>query len=149
MRKREKEEKALFQIGWSIVGVLLIIYTIYQIFPIPPLVFGSSCVFHKLFGLYCPGCGGTRAVSLLLHGQILDSFICHPLVPYTVIVCGWFLISQTVERISKHRIKIGMRYRDIYLWIALAIVIVNFIAKNALLFIWHMDVLAKYSLAVI
>lgn len=146
MHKREKEENALFQIGWSVVGVLLIIYTLYKIFPFPPLPFTATCAFRKLFGLYCPGCGGTRAVFLLLHGHFWNSFICHPLVPYSAIIGGWFLISQTVERISKGRLKIGMRYRDIYLWIALVIVIANFIVKNALLLIWHMDILAKYSL---
>lgn len=28
------------------------------------------CVFHKLTGLHCPGCGSTRAMYQLLHGQI-------------------------------------------------------------------------------
>jgi hypothetical protein len=34
-------------------------------FPYPP------CVFHDLTGLYCPGCGSTRALYQLLHGNIL------------------------------------------------------------------------------
>lgn len=146
MRQREKEEKALFQIGWSIVGILLLLYIIYKTIPLPFFQNTIPCVFHSLFGLYCPGCGGTRAVLLLLHGHLLHSFICHPLVPYAAIICGWFLLSQTIERISGHRIKIGMHYRDIYLWIALAIVIINFIVKNALLLIWHIDVLSYFSL---
>ncbi len=32
--------------------------------------FGPPCVFHSLTGLYCPGCGGTRAAILLLRGDI-------------------------------------------------------------------------------
>lgn len=37
------------------------------------------CLFHQLTGLYCPGCGSTRAVHLLLHGEFLASFRMNPL----------------------------------------------------------------------
>lgn len=33
--------------------------------------FYPVCVFHKLTGLNCPGCGGTRAAYQLLHGHLL------------------------------------------------------------------------------
>lgn len=29
------------------------------------------CIFHKLTGLYCPGCGTLRALHQLLHGHFL------------------------------------------------------------------------------
>ena len=32
--------------------------------------FYPVCVFHQLTGLNCPGCGGTRSVYALLHGNI-------------------------------------------------------------------------------
>ena len=32
-----------------------------------------KCMFHQLTGLYCPGCGATRALSALLHGDIRAS----------------------------------------------------------------------------
>lgn len=146
MRQIEKEEKALFQIGWSIVGILFLLYAIYHMLPVPLFKNKVPCLVHSVLGLYCPGCGGTRAISALLHGQFWNSFICHPIILYTVIFGGWFLISQTIQRISKHRIKIGMHYRDAYLWAALVIVCMNFIIKNALLLIWHIDLLAGYTL---
>ena len=33
--------------------------------------FYPVCLFHKLTGLNCPGCGGTRAAYQLLHGHLL------------------------------------------------------------------------------
>lgn len=106
----------------------------------------GPCVFHLLTGYYCPGCGGTRAVSALLDGHPLWSFLYHPIVLYGVIVGGWFMVSQTVERLSKGRIRIGMRFREIYIWIALALIIANCLIKNLALGIWHVDLLKfRYS----
>lgn len=146
MRERKKEENALFLIGWSMVGVLFLIYISCQIFSISLFKNNAPCVLHTFLGIYCPGCGGTRAISALLHGRLWDSFSCHPLVPYTAVISGWFLISQTIERVSKHKLVIGLHYRDAYLWIALGIVVVNFILKNVLLLIWHVDILANYTM---
>ena len=146
MREQKKEENALFLIGWSMVGILFLIYISYRIFPTSLFHTNAPCVLHTLFGIYCPGCGGPRAISALLHGRLLDSFICHPLVPYTAIIGGWFLISQTIERVSKHKLAIGLHYRDSYLLIALGIVVINFILKNVLLLIWHVDILANYTM---
>ena len=35
------------------------------------------CLFHLVTGYYCPGCGGTRAIASLLHGQLFRSFLYH------------------------------------------------------------------------
>ena len=83
MRNRKKEETALFVTGWSLVFVAGTLFLLYKLLPLPYDKLMVPCIFYSAFGLYCPGCGGTRAVSALLHGQILTSFICHPLVLYT------------------------------------------------------------------
>lgn len=31
------------------------------------------CMFHQMTGLYCPGCGATRALSAMLHGDLKAS----------------------------------------------------------------------------
>lgn len=38
-----------------------------------------ACVFHKSTGLPCPFCGGTRAASALLHGDLGRSIYLNPL----------------------------------------------------------------------
>lgn len=146
MRERKKEENALFFLGWAVVGIIVVLYALCRICSISIAKINGPCLLRTFFGIYCPGCGGTRAISALFRGQLLESFICHPLVPYTALVCGWFLFSQTLERASKRRLKIGMHYRDIYLWIALGILGVNFIVKNLMLFVWDIDILKYYTL---
>lgn len=37
------------------------------------------CLFHKLTGLYCPGCGATRAIRRCLCGDLVGAFRYNPL----------------------------------------------------------------------
>ena len=147
LRNQEKEETALFLIGWTLVVTAAIFLILYKILPLPYDKLMMPCIFRSVTGLYCPGCGGTRAVSALLHGHLITSFVCHPLVPITAATSGWFLISQTIERISRRRIQIGMKYRDFYIWAALGIVIANFLASNLLLVLWDIDPLKAIALS--
>jgi len=53
------------------------------------------CVFYAGTGLYCPGCGGLRAVHQLLHGQFADAVSLNALavfaiIPLTLIALGWW-----------------------------------------------------------
>ena len=52
----------------AVVGTVLLYF-----FPPGRYHFWPPCVFHKLTGLYCPGCGNTRALAALLHGDIAGS----------------------------------------------------------------------------
>lgn len=53
---------------------------------------GFPCLFHLLTGFYCPGCGGTRAIRLLLRGQFLKSMQYHPFVPYAAVAAAAELV---------------------------------------------------------
>jgi hypothetical protein len=37
------------------------------------------CPFHALTGLYCPGCGSTRALHALLHADFAQAMAMNPL----------------------------------------------------------------------
>ena len=75
-----------------------------------------------------PGCGGTRAVSALLTGHPLLATWYHPLVTYTVVIFGGFMLSQTLARLHIGRIK-GWRFHEWHLYAAVGIMIGNFILR--------------------
>jgi len=92
-------------------------------------VFMTECPFWRITGLYCPGCGGTRAFRALLKGQIVESICIHPLVVYLTGLIAVFMGSHTLKHISSGRIR-GLHYRSRYLIIGAVILVVNCLFKN-------------------
>ena len=41
---------------------------------------GIGCIMHDWLHLYCPFCGGTRAIGYLLRLDVVNAWRCHPLV---------------------------------------------------------------------
>lgn len=73
--------------------------------------FYPQCVFHALTGLQCPGCGTTRALYHLLHGDVGGAFRLNPMLfafaPFAVVsmrsrrfamspIVGWTALFVTV-----------------------------------------------------
>ena len=135
-------DRDFYIMGWCAAGIFAALILFVRVTGIPVWKFLLPCPFHALTGAYCPGCGGTRAVRALLAGKWLRSFVLHPFVPYAALLSGWFMISQTIERVSGSRIRIALRFRDVYIWIALLLIVVNCLVKNLALFVWHVDLLA-------
>lgn len=92
-----------------------------------------GCVFYRLFYVYCPGCGGTRALLALLRGDLITSVCYHPVVLYGAVVFGWFLLSHLLERLHVPGVH-GARYHDWYFYVALALLALNCIVRNVLKF---------------
>lgn len=104
------------------------------------MLFGP-CPFHALTGLYCPGCGGTRAVWYLLHGHFLLSFRFHPLVLYAVVaLLGEMAVFLAAK--AGRRSKICPGHEKYLLYVAVGIVAVNFVVKNYFLIRYGVDLLA-------
>lgn len=145
--EQEKIERGLYVTGLCLLGMAGVIFLIWQMTPDFFRFLWTPCVFHTLTGLYCPGCGGTRAVGAFFKGKFLLSFGYHPIVLYGMVIYGWFLISHTIQNISRGKCRLGMRYRDIYLWIALGIVIINTAVKDIALTAYHTDILSLLDAA--
>ena len=135
MKTDRNMDRGFYLTGWILIAAVLAYAGITKLTGIHFLSYYPPCAFRLITGFYCPGCGGTRAVKALLAGDFLSSVRLHPFVPYTALLGIWFMVSQTIERISRGRVKIGMHFRMVYLWIALAIILVNWIVQNLLLLV--------------
>ena len=140
--------KALSRLDMQDTDTML--YVLMCIFTIPIILLGAvflwmarrlptefeGCVFRAALGLYCPGCGGTRAVWALLRGDIPMALYYHFPAVYGVALYVVYFVSQTLMRVSRGRIR-GMQFRPVYLYVMLGMIVVNFIAKNVMLGVFH------------
>lgn len=133
--KEKSLEDQLFILGLVLLIVTTVFLLIFYQILLPRVDF-PPCFCDKYLGFYCPGCGGTRAMTLLLHGYVLKSLWYHPLVVYTVCIFGAFMLSQATARLTGYRYFKGLRFHNWYLYGALAVVMINFIVKNCLRFFW-------------
>lgn len=123
-------ERKLFYIGLAALPVGILFLGLYNTI-LSPLWPFSGCIWDILFGIYCPGCGGTRAVMALLQGKFLASLWYHPVVLYGVALYSIFMISQLLALLSRGRIR-GIRFHNWYLYVSIVIIVVNCLAKNYL-----------------
>lgn len=137
IKKSASLEDYLYLTGWVFLLIGSICIFLYYHMIVPRLL-GYTCVVYRLFGIYCPGCGGTRAVSALLAGNPLLATWYHPLVTYTVVIFGGFMLTQTLARLHIGGIK-GWKFHEWHLYVAVAIMIGNFLLKNVLLLGFHIS----------
>lgn len=125
-------EETFYWIGIAVLLGGMVIIPLYLVVLVPHLPF-SECIFYHVFGIYCPGCGGTRALEALLAGQFLQALWYHPLVPYAVTIFVCFMVTQTIARLvpTCH----GMQVRPWHFYGAVIVLIVNWVGKNVLLLV--------------
>ena len=75
------------------IGIAVLLITDFEIISWYP-----KCDFLSKTGLYCPGCGGTRAVKSLLRGDLIRSFLFHPFVPYSAIMYIVFMLYVFLKK---------------------------------------------------
>ena len=98
------------------------------------------CVIKNTFGIYCPGCGGSRSLSAFLRLDFIKSFILYPAIPISA-----FLVFGYDVRLLLSLFKKNTKYTDgykFYEFILIPIVIIlTFIVRNVLLLIFKTDVI--------
>ena len=104
---------------------------------------GISCYFKETFGLYCPGCGGTRALYHLLNLNLFRSFILYP--PITI---GSLVIFDYDMRLLITLVKRNTAVTDrfkYYTFILIPVsVILTFIIRNILFLVFKIDTVGDF-----
>ena len=133
MKKEPSQDIYFYITGWCFIALTLMYLILKYVFHLEILEYIGACTLYKWTGFYCPGCGGTRAVNAILNGDWISAVFFHPFVPYTLLIGTWFMLTQTIEKITYGKIQIALHFRMIYVWIAIALIAINFIWKNAML----------------
>lgn len=120
----------------SLTGIALVAFAPFDILSLMP-----ACTFKKITGLYCPGCGGTRAVEAFVTGHFIKSFMYHPFVPYCGVLYIIFMVRGTLAFFLKGKYRY-MKFRDGYIFAGIAILLVQFLFKDVMLIVYGKDVLA-------
>lgn len=124
-------EAVLYYLGMLLIGVVTVFYFMIRLFGIRIPRVLTICYLHTLTGYYCPGCGGTRSASFLIHGHLWKSLYYNPFATYILIMGGIFMVTQTLSRLTGDRVK-GLKFRNNYISIGVILLIIQFLIKNLL-----------------
>jgi Protein of unknown function (DUF2752) len=86
------------------------------------------CLFHRLTGLNCPGCGSLRALHELLHGHFAAALHFNPLLILSLPFLGWGLARLAWLKSKGETASFSVS--SFWAWIFLASVIVFGVLRN-------------------
>lgn len=128
MTKKARLKKLLMNIFLlGMAGLLYGIFVSYTGLAIP-------CLFRKVTGLLCPGCGVTGMCVALLHLDWRGAFSCHPvlfvlLLPLTaVFICG------AAGYVQNGRFRFA-RWQNLILYVSVAALVIFGVARNLVRFL--------------
>ena len=127
----KRDAPALLALGtFAVIAAGLVLFWFdpaqYRLYPF--------CFFHEFTGLNCPGCGGTRALHQLLHGNVTAALHLNALVVVSLPLLAWLGVRFTVGQF--HRRPAGRFFSPNWLWLFLALAVVFSVLRNLPAFAW-------------
>lgn len=136
-----KNGKKLYIITCILVGIGFLCFLLYHGFDFQFSGHLSTCFMNAFWHIYCPGCGGTRAIDYLLHGQLLKSLASHPVIVYLAALFLSYFLPATYTYVMKRNGKKYYRFHPWTLFVLLGIIVGFFVLRNLLLVFGHYDFL--------
>lgn len=92
---------------------------------------GLECPFHVLTGLYCPGCGNSRALHALAEGHFAEALRYNYLMPFEAGFVLYAAIRSTVHylRTGTYKLTIGPEWVGIAF---LAVLLLWWVVRNVI-----------------
>ncbi len=137
-RKMTEQRKRILAVLLISNAAIVLISVVYVLLFVPEQGdgFGApavlECSFKRLFGLYCPGCGGSRSVYYLLTLDLLRSFIFCPAVPITAVII-FALDVRGVICFAKDDLAPMKSFKSTTFLVIPAALLLNFLVRNILL----------------
>ena len=88
------------------------------------------CPFYKLSGLYCPGCGATRALHALLHGHVAAAFDFNPLLVVALPFILYLVGRDAVRTLRPDLLRPARPMPQKWMWTILCVVLAYAILRN-------------------
>jgi hypothetical protein len=97
----------------------------------------STCIMHNLLHIYCPFCGGTRAMVALSQGKIWQSLCYNPLSAY---LAAGFIVFDIIAAIRiKRNHPTPLSIPRLYWIVGIVIAVLVFLVRNVALIGFGLD----------
>jgi hypothetical protein len=95
--------------------------------------FFPACPFRMLTGFTCPGCGSTRGLHRLVHGDVIGAFEFNPLMLVLLPFLLYALVRYTSAAVSGRPLE---RYRlnAKYIWALFVVIMCFWVFRNTRLY---------------
>lgn len=122
-------DKEIYPALWVLLVTLGIAYLLWRYWLGQPTI--SGCWIWRTWGVYCPGCGGTRSLEALCRGRVIMSLYYHPAVPVMAGGVTVYLVSQTIWRLRGRRGAV-LRYSPRWSMLLVGLLLANCAIRNLL-----------------
>ena len=143
MSKKETEKQdirmqmTLYQMGKVLALLFAVFIILWKTGMLDPLLrIDGKCLFYKVTGVFCPGCGATRAFFALLSFHPLKSLYYHPAFFYFVI-CYVAIMSNCFLYLHFKGSLMSEKSTKILLYTGVALLMLQWFVKLGFPFLFH------------
>ena len=104
---------------------------------------GIRCIAKNLFGIYCPGCGGSRSLDAFLSFDFINSFILYPPIIISAIVILDY-DRRLITSLIKKDTKITDSFKFYTFLVIPAAIILWFFIRNIILLVFKIDTVGDF-----